>query len=83
MWTVSVPILCDKDCSLTVWHREFGTCVVHVFVFGNVSERKPTTQLVYTLFLVFELSACFIYMNIFWVIFNYFVIFNYGMCKFV
>ena len=59
MWTMSVPLLCDKGGSLTVRHRECGTCVVHAFVFGNVSERKPTTQYMYTLFHVFEVSVFF------------------------
>ena len=37
----------------------------------------------YTLFLVFEVSVFFIlYEMYFWGIFNYFVIFNHGMCKF-
>ena len=82
-WTVSVPLLCDERSSLIVWHKEYGAYMVHVFVSGNVSKRKLTTQGVYTLFPVFELSvySCILHEMYLWNIFIYLVTFYYGMCK--
>ena len=64
-----------------MWQREYGTCVVHAF--GLVRQNLQPSKCFF-LFLVFEVSAFLIsYEMYFFDIFNYFVIFNHGMCKFL